>query len=101
MFMGKLAEQFIAHFSYNIDNPMTLMDMSTTKQKEGEYFASFLQRWHSLARRSPCHIMQKEQVDMFIENLVPQIKYALQMQCINSFHKVTEKGIKFKKGLIE
>lgn len=46
----ELVEQFITNFSYNIDNPVTQMDLCDTKQREGESFASFMQRWCSLAR---------------------------------------------------
>lgn len=98
---GELVQQFITNFSHNIDNPMTLIDLCATKQKEVESFSFSLQCWCSLSQRCPYHILKKEQVDIFTKNLVPQIKYPLQMQCLKLFDQVIEKGLKCKKGLIE
>lgn len=68
---GELVEQFITNFSHNIDNPVTLKDLCATKRREGETFASFLQRWRPLYHRFLSHILEVEQVDIFIENLIP------------------------------
>lgn len=70
-------------------------------KKEGETFATILQRWRGLYRRCLSHIPEAEQVDIFNENLVPPIKYPLQMQCLNNFKDITKKGIKCEKGLLE
>lgn len=98
---GELAELFTSNFSFNIDNPITLMDLCATKKKEGENFTTFLQRWTGLYRRCLSHIPEVEQVDIFNENLVHPIKYPLQMQCLNNFKDITEKGIKCERGLLE
>lgn len=98
---GELAKLFITNFSFNIDNLVTLMDLCATRQKEGEAFATFLQRWRFIYHRCLSHIPKVEQVDIFTENLIPQVKYPLQMQCIDTFKEITEKGIKCEKGLLE
>lgn len=45
-----------------------------------------------LVERVLCHILEKEQVNMFSENLVPQIEYLLEMQSLDTFHLVWKKG---------
>lgn len=75
--------------------------MYSTKQKESETFATFLQRWRSLYRRYPIHILETKQVDIFSENLIPPVNYPLQMQWLSTFKEITEKGVKCEKGLLE
>lgn len=53
------------------------MDLCATKKREGETFALFLQIWRALYRGCLSHIPEAEQVDIFIENLIPQVKYPL------------------------
>lgn len=55
----------------------------------------------NIYHRCLSHIPKDEQVDIFNENIVPQIKYPLQMQCLNNFQDITEKGIKCERGLLE
>lgn len=77
------------------------MDLCAAKQNENEIFASFLQIWRSLYRRCKTIIPKTEQVDMFSENLIPNIKYPRQMQCLISFKQINEKALKCEKGLVE
>lgn len=98
---GELAEQFINFFLHNINNPITLMDLCASKQRERKKFTSFLQRWRDLYHRCLSHISEVEQVDIFIENLIPQVKYPWQMQCLNTFKEIAEMGLKCEKGLVE
>lgn len=40
-------------------------------------------------------------MDIFIENLIPQIQYPLQMQYLTSFKQIIEKRLKCEKGLVD
>ena len=54
-----LSERFVKHFSYNVEHELTMMDLCNAKQKNGETFSAFLQRWRSLASRFPWSIPKK------------------------------------------
>lgn len=77
------------------------MDLCATKQREGEKISSFLQRWRALYHKCLSHIPKVEQVDIFIKNLIPQVKYPVQMKCLNTFKEITKKGLKCENGLVE
>ncbi|GLJ23128.1 hypothetical protein SUGI_0436420 [Cryptomeria japonica] len=97
---GDLAEAFIQHFSYNIETDISVTTFCNTKQKEGESFASFLQRWRNLASRCSCKIPQKQMVEMFTQNVNKDIGYDLRKACLSTFKDVIEKGLVTEKVLI-
>ena len=44
----ELARRFIQQYSYNIQHPMTVLDLCNVKQRVGEPFTTYLQRWRAL-----------------------------------------------------
>jgi len=55
----ELVNKFITHFSYNIEHEVSMLDLCNTKQKSGESFATFLQRWRQLASKCSYDIPEK------------------------------------------
>jgi len=55
----ELAKKSVNYFSYNFEHEISMTDLCNTKQKNGEAFASFLQRWRSLASKLPWLILEK------------------------------------------
>lgn len=49
----ELASKFITHYSYNIEHEITMLKLCDTKQKDGESFLGFLQRWRVIFVRYP------------------------------------------------
>ena len=50
---NEFARRFTQHFSYNIRQPITMIDLGALKQHQGEPFAIYLQCWTSLYLRYP------------------------------------------------
>lgn len=78
-----------------------MLDLCNTKQKNGEPFMTFLQRWRSLFARYPCPVLDNEKMDIFIDNLNEEMGHALKMQCPPSFNKMFENEIKIKEALVK
>lgn len=49
----------------SIQHPITMLDICNTKQKKGEPFISYLQRWRKLHIRYPRQITKNEKIDIF------------------------------------
>lgn len=47
----ELIQKFLAHYSHNIEHDITMVDLCNTKQKPGELFSVFLQRWCQMSSR--------------------------------------------------
>lgn len=47
----ELIQKFLSHYSYNIERDITMADLCNTKQKPGELFSVFLQRWRQMSSR--------------------------------------------------
>lgn len=97
----ELINRFITHFSFNIQHGVTLKELYNTKQAKGEKFLSFLQRWRRLFAKYPRSISEEEKIEMFIDNLVDDMNYRLDLQCPSTFEQVIEKGLKIEEALIK
>jgi len=96
----ELADKFITHFSYNCEHEISMIDLCNTKQKNGEPFAAFLQRWRALESKLPWQIPKKQFVTMFVTNLNPELAFHLQVFCASNFEELIEKGITIEKSLV-
>lgn len=96
----ELVNKFITHFSYNIEHEVSMLDLCNTKQKGGESFATFLQRWRQLASKCSYDMPEKQLLEMFVHNLHPDLSYQIQIQCPTSFTKVIEMGLFIEKAMI-
>jgi len=56
---NELLNLFVTHFSYNIEHEISMLDLCNTKQKGGESFTAFHQRWRQLASKCSYHMPEK------------------------------------------
>ena len=52
----ELARRLTQHYSYNIQQPITMIDLAAMKQHQGEPFVTYLQCWQSLYSRYSCQL---------------------------------------------
>lgn len=52
----ELAQRFTQHYSYNIQQPMTMIDLVSMREHQDEPFVTYLQCWRSLYSRYPCQL---------------------------------------------
>ena len=73
------------------------------RQNQGEPFATYLQCWRSLYSRYPCQLPKRENIDIFVNTLVPELYYDLRKQLFSSFNDMVESAyciedVAIKKG---
>lgn len=73
----ELAQWFIQKNSYNIQHLVTMLDFCSIKQKQGEPFVRYLQRWRSLHSRYPQQVLETEKIDIFVNTFVPGLYFNL------------------------
>ena len=96
----ELAEKFISHFSFNITNEVTLSYLCTTKQKLGEPFMTFLLCWRNLVSQCSLDIPKEEQVNLCIDNLIPDLMYELKIKSPSTIEKLMKKGASIEDALV-
>lgn len=97
----ELASKFMAHYSYNIKHDVTMIMLCNTKQKDGEAFLTFLQRWRTVFARYPRSVPEKEKMDIFINSLSNELNYRLRMQCPKTFQDLIENGVTTEEVLVK
>ena len=75
---NELVDIFVTHYSYNITHEVTMLDIFNTKQKHGEPFLTFLQRWHHLLSKYPRNIPKSKRMEILIQNLI-DMSYRVQL----------------------
>ena len=78
-----------------------MIDIYNLKQYPGEPFLTFLKRWRKKFSLYARPIPEMEKLEIFINNLVPEINYPLQMQDHTSFDKMVDNAIKIEKVLVK
>lgn len=96
----ELINEFISQYSYNIQHQITMIDLCKAKQKIGESFITFLQRWRRLFTRYPRHVPKKEKITTFINSLDQEMSYRLNLHCPPSFQKMIENAL-VQRGIIK
>ena len=86
----KLAQCFTQKYSYNIQHPMTMLDLCNIKQKMTEPFAVYLQRWRSLHSWYPRQVPEVEKIDIFVNTLIPELYFDLKKKLFTSFNTIVE-----------
>lgn len=75
----ELIKLFYQQYLYNIQHPVTMIDICNLKQKMGEPFLTFLKRWRKKFSLYARQIQETKKLEIFINNLIPEINYHLQM----------------------
>ena len=76
----EIATLFLQQYSHNIQHLVTIYDLCNLKQCHGEPFLTFLQRWRQLYTKYSRKIPKNEKLDIFLDNLVPEFGYLVQLQ---------------------
>jgi hypothetical protein len=66
-----LVNSFLTQFSFNTMIDITLKDLETTKQKQGETFSEYLVRWREKASKMINRPGEKDQVNIMMKGLLP------------------------------
>ena len=78
-----------------------MLDLCKVKQKVGESFTMFLQRWRRLFARYSRPIPEKEKMDIFINILDLELSYRLNLHCPHNFEKLIENAITIEGALVK
>jgi hypothetical protein len=78
-----------------------MLDLCKEKQKVGEPFITFLQRWRRLFARYSRPIPEKEKMDIFINSLDQELSYRLNLHCCPHFEKLIENTITIEGALVK
>lgn len=97
----ELIQLFLQQYSYKIHHLVTMIELYNTRQKIGEPFLTFLQRWRKMFSRYSRTIPDLEKMDMFVNNLVPKLKYSVQMQVHPAFNKMVDNALRMEDVLIK
>jgi len=97
---SELATKFRSHFAFNIEHEVNMNDIVNNKQRNGETFSSFTQRWRNMASKLSWEIPEKQQLDIFVQNLHPELSFQLQLQSASTFDELVSKGVIIERALI-
>ena len=73
----EFAQCFIQQYSYNIQHPVIVLDLCQIKEKSGEPFSIYLQRWRSLYSQYPWQVPKATKIDIFVNTLIPELYFDL------------------------
>ena len=74
-----ISNLFVQKYLHNIQHPINIWDLYNLKQKVGEPFLTFLQRWRQLYTKYSRKIPEQEKLDIFTDNLLPNFGYRVQL----------------------
>lgn len=95
-----IINQFVDHFSYNLDMDIILEVLYTLKQNKGESFANFLQRWRHRAIKIKWPIPKEQQIGIIISNVDTDLSFQLKMQCVASYEELIPRVLNIERALI-
>jgi len=75
-------------------------DLVNNKHRNGEAFSSFTQRWRNMASKLSGDIPEKQQLNIFVQNLHPELSFQLQLQSASTFDELVSKGTIIERALI-
>ncbi|XP_077242635.1 uncharacterized protein LOC143883167 [Tasmannia lanceolata] len=94
-----IAEQFVKQFKYDDGAEMTKKDLEKTKQDSRESFLAFVKRWRGLAAQMIDRPTEKEQVQMILKDLSPQLYYHMSLQYYPDFEHLINAGIQIEEAI--
>ena len=81
----ELARCLTQYYCFNIQWPITIVDLGALKKHQGEPFFTYLQCWRDLYSRYPQQLPEREKIDIFVNTLVPKLYYDLRKQLFSYF----------------
>lgn len=98
---ANLLERFVAHYHYNVEKDISMLDLCQAKQKGGESLLDYIQRWRALVGHLPCIVPNTQLVPIFINNLHPKLAYHICLNCAATFKDMMTKGPSVEQALID
>ena len=92
-------ELFMDQFIINTMIDVTLRDLETTKQGEGETFSEYMTRWKGKASRMVNRPNEKDQIHIIIKNLLLAYNIRLLSLPISSFGELCDCGTRIKDAI--
>lgn len=80
-----LSKQFVKQFSFNLEKDIDTLDLLKEKQRDGETFAKYLQRWRAVISRMKSPPNEKEMVTLFLANAHLELAHDLNLHCVTTF----------------
>ena len=97
----EIATLFLQHYSHNIQHLVTIRDLCNLKQRHGEPFLTFLQRWRQLYTKYSRKIPENEKLDIFLDNLVPEFGYLVQLQGPLTFDDMIKQAVRIETFMVK
>ena len=73
-----------------------MLDLCNVKQRSGEPFATYLQRWRELYSRYPRQVLEAKKIDIFVNTLVPKLYFDLRKKLFTSFNDMVESAYRIE-----
>ena len=93
---NELVELFVDQFIFNTMIDVTLRDLETTKQGEGETFFEYMTRWKNKLSRMVNRPNKKDQINMIIKNLLLVYNSRLLSSPISLFGELHDCGTRIE-----
>lgn len=97
----EIATSFVQQYSHNIQHSVNIRDLCNLKQKVGEPFLRFLQRWRQLYTKYSRKIPETEKLDIFTDNLLPDFGYRVQLQGPRTFEYMITQAIRIEEFMVK
>jgi hypothetical protein len=94
-----LVNAFLTQFSFNTMIDITLRDLETTKQKEGETFSEYLVRWRDKASKMINRPGEKDQVNIMMKGLLPVYFNRMLSAPIMNFEQLCDCGTRIEDAM--
>ena len=97
----EISNLFFQQYSHNIQHLVNIWDLCNLKQRVGEPFLTFLQRWRQLYTKYSCKIPDMEKLDIFTNNLLPNFGYRVQLQGSCTFKDMVIQAICIEEFMVK
>ena len=95
----ELVNAFLTQFPFNMMIDITLRDLETTKQKEGETFSEYLVRWREKDSKMINRPGEKDQVNIIMKGLLPIYFNRMLSAPIMNFEQLCDCGTRIEDAM--
>ena len=95
----ELVNAFLTQFPFDTMIDITLGDLETTKQREGETFSEYLVNWREKASKMINHPGEKDQVNIMMKDLLPIYFNRMLSTSIMNFEQLCDCGIRIEDAM--
>ena len=73
-----------------------MLDLCNMKQKVGESFVTYLQRWRKIYSNYPRQLPEHKKIDIFVSSLIPELHYDLRKKIYLTFNDMVESAFRIE-----